>query len=397
MALQLWPGLTLLIFTLKASSTFSQDVFAVTGEANCAELLKFEECLVPLTKDSDPCFCMNYKDDVHESFFQEFWVNDELQFTIDWAFTTGPKTLEQRFLDAQNTGEQVIWSVVTAPGKSWNGVTAETHSGVWHFSSNAYLGDAFGGAISGLGTVKGNGFSYDDGSWGAAFHDGVTPVNGDLPAGTVRTGWGHENHQSTDIATCKFWYANGNRNECGDLDTIRSVMKIIQPQGTCFHRDTLVTLMDGTNKVIAEVRVGDKIQTADIHGKLDFAPIISLPHLVGNNETAKFLTLTLESGKALRLTPGHLMPTCGGMTLPASELVVGDCLMTVDGKETLFEVSKAATDYGIYTAVTQHTFIVTNGIVASPFSIENVKERPEHKRASFVGFAKKLASKAGLI
>eukprot|EP00613_Pedinella_sp_CCMP2098_P042391 CAMPEP_0171792860 /NCGR_PEP_ID=MMETSP0991-20121206/67214_1 /TAXON_ID=483369 /ORGANISM="non described non described, Strain CCMP2098" /LENGTH=123 /DNA_ID=CAMNT_0012403017 /DNA_START=143 /DNA_END=510 /DNA_ORIENTATION=- len=123
---------------------------------------------------------------------------------------------------------------------------------------------------------------------------------------------------------------------------------------------------------MAEVRIGDNIQTADIHGKLDFAPVTTLPHSVGNSETAKFLTLTLESGKAVRLTPGHLMPTCGGIVLPASELVVGDCLLTVDGKETLFEVSSSATDYGIYTAVTQHTFIVANGIVASPFSIENV-------------------------
>jgi len=244
-------------------------------------------------------------------------------------------------------------------------------------------------------------FSFDDGSWGAAFHDGVQPVNGNN-RGSVQTGWGHENYHSSDIATCKLWYANGIRNECGQGDTIRNVMIVLSttstpggpgnsggPQGTCFHGDTLLTLEDNTVKAMSELHVGDTIQTADINGNLDFAPIISLPHAPKNNETANFLTLLTDSGKTLRLTPGHLIPTCAaGMELPASELLIGDCLMTVDGKETLVEITSPAKDYGIYTAITHDMFIVVNGIVASSFSIENVKEHPEHKREFYDGSRK---------
>eukprot|EP00613_Pedinella_sp_CCMP2098_P069660 CAMPEP_0171912360 /NCGR_PEP_ID=MMETSP0993-20121228/11043_1 /TAXON_ID=483369 /ORGANISM="non described non described, Strain CCMP2098" /LENGTH=425 /DNA_ID=CAMNT_0012546157 /DNA_START=38 /DNA_END=1312 /DNA_ORIENTATION=+ len=55
------------------------------------------------------------------------------------------------------------------------------------------------------------------------------------------------------------------------------------PGGTCFHGSTQVTFEDKTTKAMTELQVGDKIQTADITGKLDFAPIISLPHKAGNS------------------------------------------------------------------------------------------------------------------
>jgi len=57
----------------------------------------------------------------------------------------------------------------------------------------------------------------------------------------------------------------------------------------------------------------------------------------------------------------------------ASELLVGDCLFTVDGKETLTEISSVVAN-GIYTAVTKAKFIVVDSIVASPFSRDSDRD-----------------------
>mmetsp|Transcript_79000 Transcript_79000/g.157861 ORF Transcript_79000/g.157861 Transcript_79000/m.157861 type:complete len:95 (-) Transcript_79000:109-393(-) len=80
----------------------------------------------------------------------------------------------------------------------------------------------------------------------------------------------------------------------------------------------------------------------------------------------------------------------------AKEVVVGDCVMTVDGKEAVTEIT-SATHFGVYTAVTAHALIVANGIIASPFSVEN----DPHKLndgiiSSFLYFLKKMSAKVGI-
>ena len=115
--------------------TSAGDVFAVTSESQCAKELPFGNCLAPIDKDSSAFVCTNFKNVVHNAFTQDFYMNDELQFTIDWAFQSGSKTLRKRFEDAVATGEVVVWTVNTAPGISFNGITSKVHSGVWRFSS----------------------------------------------------------------------------------------------------------------------------------------------------------------------------------------------------------------------------------------------------------------------
>jgi hypothetical protein len=80
---------------------------------------------------------------IHEAFTQDFYVNDQLQFTVDWAFQSGPKTLRERFENAVANGEEVIWTVNTAPGIAFNGITSETHHGIWHFSASANVESSF--------------------------------------------------------------------------------------------------------------------------------------------------------------------------------------------------------------------------------------------------------------
>jgi len=116
--------------------------------------------------------------------------------------------------------------------------------------------------------------------------------------------------------------------------------KISMP-GACFHGDGTVLLETGLTKRLSELSLGDRIQTSDGQGGFSFNPVTTLPH-ANNTERAVFLILTTETGKKVDMTSDHFIPTCGnkgeGM---AGELVIGDCIITVDGKETLSEISSA--------------------------------------------------------
>jgi hypothetical protein len=375
--------LFLLLLFLGLNTASAQHVFAVTSQDACAESLPFGNCNTPLTKDSDAFVCTNFRDVIHDSFFQKFYVNDVLQFTIDWNFQSGSKSLRDRFENAVAVGEEVKW-VVNVPPSLGNlfGVIYAEHHAVWRFSKDSNVHSAFV-------QLTGSGLSGDDGSWGAAFNDASTEVDGS-GGGSISGGWGHENYNSGDSFMCENWYANGIKSKCRNGDTIRSVMSlrgvptneegddgvsneddgVAPPQGTCFHGATLVTLEDETTKAMTELQVGDKIKTSDANGNFLFSPVLSLPHKAGNSEVAKFLKLTTDSGKSVRMTPGHLLPNCAGKTIGASEVEVGDCVKTIHGKETVREIT-SATWHGVYTAITADAFIVADGIVASSFSTEN--------------------------
>jgi len=137
-------------------------------------------------------------------------------------------------------------------------------------------------------------------------------------------------------------------------------------EGACFHGDGAVLLESGSSKRLSELSLGERIKTSDGRGNFSFNPVLTLPH-ANNTEPAMFLTFTTESGKKVDMTSDHFIPRCDQEVLTAGELVVGDCLMTVDGKETLIDVSWSKKS-GVYTAVTENKFIVVDGVVASPFS-----------------------------
>jgi len=127
-----------------------------------------------------------------------------------------------------------------------------------------------------------------------------------------------------------------------------------------------VLLESGASKPFSELSLGDVIKTSDGEGQFSFSPVLSLPH-AKNTEPAAFLTLITETNKAVDMTSDHFIPKCDTTLVTASELNVGDCLLTIDGKETLTEISSTLKS-GVYTAITKDKFIVVDGIVASPHS-----------------------------
>jgi hypothetical protein len=162
-----------------------------------------------------------------------------------------------------------------------------------------------------------------------------------------------------------------------------------------------VLLESGTSKPFSELSLGDVIKTSDGEGKFSFSPVLTLPH-AKNTEPAAFLTLITETGKAVDMTSDHFIPKCDTTLVTAGALVVGDCLFTVDGKETLMDISSTMKS-GVYTAITKDEFIVVDGIVASPFSKNTdpdpkqnydkyLKELEKGRQRKLEYFSRKLSS-----
>jgi hypothetical protein len=145
--------------------------------------------------------------------------------------------------------------------------------------------------------------------------------------------------------------------------------------GACFHADSTVMFESGETKKLSELTVGDRIKTGNDKGNFSFSEVLVLPH-AKNTEPAAFLTLITETRKSVDMTSDHFIPTCDYEVVTAGELVVGDCLLTVDGKETLVEIAQTA-KYGVYTAVTSEKFIVVNNVVASSHSRSSDSEHPD--------------------
>mmetsp|Transcript_80569 Transcript_80569/g.160767 ORF Transcript_80569/g.160767 Transcript_80569/m.160767 type:complete len:351 (-) Transcript_80569:194-1246(-) len=152
---------------------------------------------------------------------------------------------------------------------------------------------------------------------------------------------------------------------------------------SCFHGNNTVQLEHGPSKRLADLSVGERIltcNTCDTREDFSFNEVAKLPHGL-NSEPAAFLTLTIGD-KIVDMTYDHYIPRCDGGVVTASELAVGDCLKTIDGKETLLDIT-ASSKPGVYTAITKDVYIVVNGIVASPYSKIISAEKPNFSEQDF--------------
>jgi hypothetical protein len=86
----------------------------------------------------------------------------------------------------------------------------------------------------------------------------------------------------------------------------------------CFAASETVLLESGEQLSIADVKVGDRVLVASVDKKLHFVPVVSLPH-GKNSARAAFITLTLENGGSLKMTPDHLLPVSSHCQLPGQQ------------------------------------------------------------------------------
>lgn len=148
----------------------------------------------------------------------------------------------------------------------------------------------------------------------------------------------------------------------------------------CFSGIETVQVVSGEVKLISDVLVGDKVLSSDVNGVVRYTAVVSVIHLK-NSISAIFHEITTSSGKAVRMTPEHLVPTgsCSSSSranhnkftlMYASSVKLGSCLMTVDGPEVVV-TNTLVEGIGVYSFVTQDEYIVVSGIIASPFALNH--------------------------
>ena len=106
-----------------------------------------------------------------------------------------------------------------------------------------------------------------------------------------------------------------------------------------------------------------------------------------------FVQIMTESGRDLKMTRNHILPcgACGSSVsvshplplISASQVNVGDCVMTVSGEERVRSVEIAG-GLGVYTIVTKEEFVVVNGIIASPFGVNHMMANLYYNMHRFV-------------
>uniref|UniRef100_A0A7S2AVF6 Hint domain-containing protein n=1 Tax=Octactis speculum TaxID=3111310 RepID=A0A7S2AVF6_9STRA len=137
----------------------------------------------------------------------------------------------------------------------------------------------------------------------------------------------------------------------------------------CFSGDDTVSLYNGIQKPFHELKLGERIQTAGLDGKVRFSEVIFLPH-GKNSKVANFNSIEMESGKRIKATNHHLLVTCHKKMVRAADVTAGTCLLSIDGEDIVSSVTRV-TGNGLYTAVTQDELIIVGGIIASPFAVSH--------------------------
>ena len=144
----------------------------------------------------------------------------------------------------------------------------------------------------------------------------------------------------------------------------------------CFAGSETLSLESGEVRAISDVRVGDRVLSADAAGRTSYSDVVYVPHRA-NSDDALFTHITTASGRDIKMTPSHIIlagPCHSSASLPltyASSVSVGDCVMTVSGEDMVSTV-ETVQGKGLYTVVTEEEYVVVNGIIASPFAANHM-------------------------
>ena len=151
-----------------------------------------------------------------------------------------------------------------------------------------------------------------------------------------------------------------------------------EPSLSCFPGDATVQAEDGSLRRMDELRIGDRVEVVRADGSLGFEDVYLFTHKDGATSAA-YVTLTLDSGRSLTLSPRHFIPTAqdggswqGHLLKAAEEVAIGDTVWyrADDGAMASARVAAAATGVraGLYNPLTLGGTIVVDGVAASAHS-----------------------------
>ncbi|XP_076158606.1 indian hedgehog B protein-like [Alosa pseudoharengus] len=174
--------------------------------------------------------------------------------------------------------------------------------------------------------------------------------------------------------------------------SVKSENSLAAKTGGCFPGASRVTLEDGSQRLMRDLRPGDHILAStesDGSGRLLYSPVLTFLHR--DPATRKhFHVITTESGARLSLTPAHLLFASDGpcnrtrttmgddvRTVFASEVQPGACVVVVTsdlqpggGVELSRVVGvRVWEDRGVFAPLTEHGTLVVDGVLASCYAV----------------------------
>ena len=195
------------------------------------------------------------------------------------------------------------------------------------------------------------------------------------------------------------------------------ITQCISPSTTkaaCFPGNSNVLLESGGVKRLRDVRIGDRILSADDKYNMVYSTVIFIPHSL-NYQYTRYTKLITESGASILLTSEHLIFTgvfsCDRVThasnnyttdtntntsvydtctrtydneynnihlklKPARDVQRGECVYTTTGLHSHLDrvvyKDDNVYDLGIYTVITTQPYIVINNTLVSPYEYNHM-------------------------
>lgn len=187
--------------------------------------------------------------------------------------------------------------------------------------------------------------------------------------------------------------------------SVKSEHSVAAKTGGCFPGNAQVFLKSGATKQMHDLHPGDHVlasSTTDGHGPFLYSPVLSfldrqpnvtkIFYVIGTDRgfnitaTAAHLIFVTDCGRGLSephreetakepllgsISRGRPGWEAGLMTVFASEVQPGQCVITLQGKMTTHSVVtfvKEQRSTGLYAPLTQHGSIVVNGVLASCYA-----------------------------
>lgn len=158
--------------------------------------------------------------------------------------------------------------------------------------------------------------------------------------------------------------------------------------GGCFPAEGTVVLSSGERTTMSELSVGDSVLAVDTDGSAIYSTILLFLDVARERHLVMYTIFTAD-GKALTLTPGHLVYVASGETSPnemsprdshpifASRVREGDFVFVLDSHQRwqVVRVQKVEVSMqrGLYAPLTQHGNMLVDGVLVSCYAmIDNV-------------------------
>jgi len=139
---------------------------------------------------------------------------------------------------------------------------------------------------------------------------------------------------------------------------------------SCFPAGALVSMADGTQRKMSEVRSGDVVMVAN--GRA--TEIFGFTHRL-ETTVSEFVRIEAEDF-AIELSKGHYLPVAGKLTA-AKNVQAGDEILLANGSAAVVSSTGIVRRIGLYNPQTLEGHIVVNGVVASTYT-EAVPPRVAH-------------------